>query len=982
MGKDRSVFTIATEIDVSKIAGGISGCELHSAALRKVSDTQILIYLGTQNGKILLLSWDTSSHIILSACRTLGHHAVKGIYALQESSKVAVFADDFVVLVDTYLQGPLRSFPFSKGASAMTTRILSPSNSSKEEGEELEADPSRHAQGFLHKLGRTNRKVSANKLGFARKGRNSQLAVAAGKRIFLCEVDSEHPQNVAGERDIAVREIVCPEGVVSMAWADKSIIVGTRDEYMVIALGKANGNANGNVSPIFALPDAATPPLLKCFANNGQGEVLLIVDNVGIIVNTSGQPTAGSMVFKARPDSIGQSGPYVVMAKNGQLEVYHRKTGSLIQSLSLTVTGHSVIADDIEGKFIVVATQSKVSCLRKVPVEEQLKELLRKKDYDEAVCLAEECVSEGEGIHAKQRLSLVHAQAGFQLLFDLQFTDAIDHFLQSEVMQPSEIFPFIMPDPNRWSSMIPRNRYWGLHPPPQPLEEVIENGLSNIQRGFFLKKAGISSGICAVGETIPPSTSSRSALLELAIQNIIRYLKASRDKGLALVVKEGVDTLLMYLYRVLGLTEEMEHLASSENSCVVEELEALLEESGHLRTLAFLYSSKGLQIRALEIWQILAQRNSQGSAVAWKIGKESTGLTRDQLAAAAEAAQLLEESSDHRLVLQHLAWIIGMNQDLGIKVLTSLKRSRPLPPDEVFSSVDARAFDVHRRYLQWLIEEQGLDDIRFHTSYALLLAKEAIGTSESFTQSVTSNENVAQRTANCILNEAKQALNDSFYTPEETEEPDEETGKQCICKSSRDRLQSFLLSSDKYDAKEVLQLIKGSELWPEQAILYKKLGEETSALQILALKLEDSDAAEQYCAELGRPEAYMQLLDMYLEPGEGKEPMYKAAVRLLHCHGELLDPLQVLEALSPDMPLQLASETISRMLRARVHHHRQGQIVQNLSRAVNLDARLARFEERSRQVQINDESLCDACHARLGTKLFAMYPNDSVVCYK
>lgn len=53
-----------------------------------------------------------------------------------------------------------------------------------------------------------------------------------------------------------------------------------------------------------------------------------------------------------------------------------------------------------------------------------------------------------------------------------------------------------------------------------------------------------------------------------------------------------------------------------------------------------------------------------------------------------------------------------------------------------------------------------------------------------------------------------------------------------------------------------------------------------------------------------------------------------------------------------------------------------------LSRAVHMDARLARLEERSRLVQINDESLCDSCHARLGTKLFAMYPDDTVVCYK
>ncbi|KAJ0837115.1 putative vacuolar sorting protein 39/Transforming growth factor beta receptor-associated domain 2 [Helianthus annuus] len=161
------------------------------------------------------------------------------------------------------------------------------------------------------------------------------------------------------------------------------------------------------------------------------------------------------------------------------------------------------------------------------------------------------------------------------------------------------------------------------------------------------------------------------------------------------------------------------------------------------------------------------------------------------------------------------------------------------------------------------------------------------------------------------------------------------------------------------------------------------------------------------------------LLDIYLNPADGKTPMFKAAVRLLHNHGESLDPLQVLERLSPNMPLHLASDTILRMLRARLHHHYQGQacsyydfltcyikpssylcleskllhfarnhlfllkrVVHNLSRAVNLDAKLARLEERSRLVQINDESLCDSCHARLGTKLFAMYPDDTIVCYK
>ncbi|GMN46052.1 hypothetical protein TIFTF001_015245 [Ficus carica] len=279
--------------------------------------------------------------------------------------------------------------------------------------------------------------------------------------------------------------------------------------------------------------------------------------------------------------------------------------------------------------------------------------------------------------------------------------------------------------------------------------------------------------------------------------------------------------------------------------------------------------------------------------------------------------------------------------------------------DEVISAIDPSKIEIFQRYLQWLIEEQDFSDTRFHTIYALSLAKSTI---EAFEEETNSQNPGTGRMEGRTTSDP--ATNLIFQIP------------------VRERLQIFLQSSDLYDAEEILDLIEGSELWWEKAILYRKLGQETLVLQILALKLEDSDAAEQYCAEIGRPDAYMQLLDMYLNPQDGKEPMFKAAVRLLHNHGESLDPLQVLERLSQDMPLQLASETLLRMLRARLHHHRQGQIVHNLSRALDTDARLARLEERSRHVQINDESLCDSCHARLGTKLFAMYPDDTVVCYK
>lgn len=91
-------------------------------------------------------------------------------------------------------------------------------------------------------------------------------------------------------------------------------------------------------------------------------------------------------------------------------------------------------------------------CYRKVPSEEQIKELLRKKNFREAIILVEELQNEGE--MTRETLSFVHAQVGFLLLFDLNFEEAVDHFLLSETMDPSEVFPFIMRDPNRWSLLV------------------------------------------------------------------------------------------------------------------------------------------------------------------------------------------------------------------------------------------------------------------------------------------------------------------------------------------------------------------------------------------------------------------------------------------------------------------------------------------------------------------------------------------------
>lgn len=87
----------------------------------------------------------------------------------------------------------------------------------------------------------------------------------------------------------------------------------------------------------------------------------------------------------------------------------------------------------------------------------------------------------------------------------------------------------------------------------------------------------------------------------------------------------------------------------------------MLEESGHLRTLAFLYASKGMSSKAVSIWRILARNYSSGlwkdPALENNMPDSGENLISGKAIAAAEASKILEGSSDQDLILQHLGWV-------------------------------------------------------------------------------------------------------------------------------------------------------------------------------------------------------------------------------------------------------------------------------------------------------------------------------------
>jgi len=217
------------------------------------------------------------------------------------------------------------------------------------------------------------------------------------------------------------------------------------------------------------------------------------------------------------------------------------------------------------------------------------------------------------------------------------------------------------------------------------------------------------------------------------------------------------------------------------------------------------------------------------------------------------------------------------------------------------------------------------------------------------------------------------------------------------CLVLRSALLLHLHQSQLYDAAITLTALGDSPLHWERVLLYQRLGQHGEALRVLALVLGDVDACIAYCKQQQQQQqqqhpgqsqgqgwsaqqVWMLLLEIMLRPGDGHEPRYGAAVRVLHAEGGSLSPLQVLQALPDDMPLHLASQTLSGMLASVLHRKRHTQVVRGLTRGQNLAARAHLVELSSQHVLVGDDTVCRGCHRLLGDKVFYRYPTGMIMC--
>ncbi|KAK9804448.1 hypothetical protein WJX73_002374 [Symbiochloris irregularis] len=488
---------------------------------------------------------------------------------------------------------------------------------------------------------------------------------------------------------------------------------------------------------------------------------------------------------------------------------------------------------------------------------------------------------------------------------------------------------------------------------PVALEEQVQQVLQagNLEQALALASAGAANDApwaeTAFAETAFLLLHELSSIRR-AKHHIAEYLLQVRGfQGIEAL--EGVDTLAVHLLTELGGPTKLEALLAGRTSVKLASVGPLLEHSRQWHGLALLHSARGEPRRALDIWQDLAERRKES------LPASTSGRTFEETVALAtwHSAALLADAgaASESVVMQYLPWLV----DSAPQHASTLLKARPLNVAEVLALLRERSLPVLCEYLDHVVVHLASRDPALHTELIMQLSHAALQLMPSVDHSLPAWERARLRRSGSV---------------------DYREGTQQS--AARTRLLAAMQACDLWDARKVLQLLRGSELWQERVMTHQKLGEHDAALRVLALDVGDIRGAEAYCEQHAGPLGGLALLRMLLAPGQGRAPLYAEACHLLASRGAELDPQEVLGVMGPDMPLPVAVPTLERMLRERTHRTRQTSVLKNLHRACHLSAAAERAELKSKRVTVTEERACHLCHARLGTQVFAAYPNGTL----
>lgn len=258
--------------------------------------------------------------------------------------------------------------------------------------------------------------------------RRGFLCFARQKRVCIFRHDG-------GRGFVEVKEFGVPDTVKSMSWCGENICLGIRREYTIL-------NAiNGALSEVFPSGRIA-PPLVVSLPS---GELLLGKDNIGVLVDQNGKLLQeGRICWSEAPAVVVIQKPYATALLPRHIEIRSlRVPYPLIQ----TVVLRDVRLIHQGNNAVIVALNHSIHGLFPVPIGAQIVQLTASGNFEEALALCKLLPPEDSNLRASKEQS-IHIRYAHYLFENGSYEEAMDHFVASQVeityvlsLYPSIVIP-------------------------------------------------------------------------------------------------------------------------------------------------------------------------------------------------------------------------------------------------------------------------------------------------------------------------------------------------------------------------------------------------------------------------------------------------------------------------------------------------------------------------------------------------------------